>query len=124
MSWQLTIYKIDPTQPNGERRVGRYIYYSQDEHWMRGELRRMAHDQYKPSDGYRLVTEPEIKDASPMDLNINWALLREQKLWLLTQESPHADGLIHLIDAVQDQAVATGSATEIEVFGVYPEEDK
>lgn len=56
--------------------------------------------------------------------HIDWGLLREQKLWLLTQESPHADGLIHLIDAVQDQAVATGSATEIEVFGVYPEEDK
>lgn len=55
--------------------------------------------------------------------HIDWGLLREQKLWLQTQDSPHAAGLIHLIDAVQDQAVDTGSATEIEVFGVYPEED-
>ena len=55
--------------------------------------------------------------------SINWSLLREQKQWLLDQESEHADGLVHLIDAIQDQAVDNGDASELEVFGVNSEEN-
>jgi hypothetical protein len=50
---------------------------------------------------------------------IDWSLLRLQKQWLMSQEDPEGMslGLIHLIDAVQDHAVDSGSATEQEVFG-------
>jgi hypothetical protein len=46
--------------------------------------------------------------------NIDWVLLRTQKLALisLADKSPEhaatADGLIHLLDALQDYAVASG----------------
>lgn len=36
--------------------------------------------------------------------NINWSLLRKQKLWLLNQDTDEANGIIHLVDAVQDYA--------------------
>jgi hypothetical protein len=46
--------------------------------------------------------------------NIDWALLRSQKIALiyLADKSPEhadtADGLIHLLDALQDYAVSSG----------------
>lgn len=54
---------------------------------------------------------------------IDWCLLRKQKEWLLNQENENAAGLVHLIDRIQDEAVDNGDASEIEVFGVYPEEN-
>jgi hypothetical protein len=49
---------------------------------------------------------------------INWTLLRKQKAWLLAQpECPEAQGLISLLDHLQDTAVDEGAATEAEVFG-------
>ena len=49
---------------------------------------------------------------------IDWAELREQKLKLLRQDPDlHDDGLICLIDAIQDCAVDNDIATEEEVFG-------
>lgn len=54
---------------------------------------------------------------------IDWSLLRKQKEWLLNQDNENAAGLVHLIDSIQDQAVNTASATEIEVFGVYSDKD-
>jgi len=43
--------------------------------------------------------------------NVDWALLREQKEWLIQAMFPHnlprkmpAYGLIHLLDEIQDQA--------------------
>jgi hypothetical protein len=33
---------------------------------------------------------------------IDWALLHDQKQWLLQHEGDEADGLIHLIDALED----------------------
>lgn len=56
-------------------------------------------------------------------LNTNWPLLRKQKLWLLEQEptsrqdSEFIDGLIGLLDAVQDAAVDDGLVTSQDVFG-------
>lgn len=55
--------------------------------------------------------------------NVDWSLLREQKLWLLTHDNPHAAGLVHLLDSIQDHAVNNGSASEIEVFGNLSQEN-
>jgi hypothetical protein len=54
--------------------------------------------------------------------SINWKLLREQKLYMLNEanlkENPSAyDGVIGLLDAIQDAAVASGMYTEVNVFG-------
>jgi len=52
------------------------------------------------------------------DIKLDWALLRKQKEWLQSfKGNDYADGLIHLIDAIQDHAVANGEASEREVFG-------
>ena len=44
--------------------------------------------------------------------NIDWAELRAQKQWLLTQAietgDVHADGLLNLLDWIQDMAVEAG----------------
>ena len=48
--------------------------------------------------------------------NMDWALLRAQKAWLLNQVSDYAFGLLHLLDAIQDEAIRLGFA-EDEVFG-------
>ena len=50
--------------------------------------------------------------------NINWKLLREQKQWLLQQEGEHAEGLINLLDYIQDEAVENGVPEEV-VFVPY-----
>jgi len=61
-----------------------------------------------------------------MPLKIDWALLRHQKQYLramLYDRDRCADeievlaGVIHLIDHIQDEAVVTRTATELEVFG-------
>lgn len=64
----------------------------------------------------------------------DWELLRKQKLYLLamsndperlTEEVEVIDGVIHLIDWVQDQAVLNGDATNVEVFGeIVPSYDE
>jgi len=59
--------------------------------------------------------------------NINWKLLREQKEYCINEANNNQeatniyDGLIHLIDALQDAAVNDGLATENEVFGELEE---
>lgn len=55
-------------------------------------------------------------------MNLDWALLRRQKIALLELSLPEKDdkliqGIIHIIDAIQDYAVDHGDATEQEVFG-------
>ena len=50
-------------------------------------------------------------------MKIDWAMLREQKQWLLNFNDEQAIGLVYLLDALQDQAVESGESTEIEVFG-------
>lgn len=65
-------------------------------------------------------------------MNIDWELLRKQKVWLLLLarkafNNPDAwtdedremfDGLINLIDGIQDYAIDNGDATEQEVFAL------
>ena len=55
---------------------------------------------------------------------INWSLLRRQKEYLITLSNDLAhcregmlDGVVGLIDFVQDWNVDQGNATELEVFG-------
>ena len=52
---------------------------------------------------------------------IDWALLRQQKAWLLglvaEAPMPEPQGLVNLIDYIQDTALANGVASEIEIFG-------
>ena len=54
--------------------------------------------------------------------DIDWELLRKQKLWLLqlddipTAIPEEAYGLIHLLDAIQDFAVDVMGVSEKEVF--------
>jgi hypothetical protein len=59
-------------------------------------------------------------------MNIDWKLLREQKTTLIylgvkntltDHEKLAVNGIIHLIDGLQDEAVNSGTATEEEVFG-------
>jgi hypothetical protein len=53
------------------------------------------------------------------NLELDFPLLRKQKEWLLAQPTDGeelADGLVFLIDAIQDQAVDMG-VPEVEVFG-------
>jgi len=49
------------------------------------------------------------------DLNIAWTLLRQQKEWLMRQEGPEAEGLVNLLDSLQDQGVRQFG--ELLVFG-------
>ena len=60
------------------------------------------------------MTRKIIFDLEPLD----YASLREQKLCLLkaAEKHPILHGLVHLIDHIQDQAVASG-VPEIQVFG-------
>ena len=53
------------------------------------------------------------------NLRIDWELLRQQKEWLSRREnddSIEAEGLLALIDAIQDQAVEQQPELEKEVF--------
>lgn len=62
----------------------------------------------------------------------DWKLLREQKLCILglsesarttEHEAELLMGLVNMIDWIQDDAVADGEATELEVFGGTVEQD-
>ena len=50
-------------------------------------------------------------------MNIDWTLLRAQKEWLLQFDNEQAQGLVNLLDHLQDDAVDSGEFTETEVFG-------
>lgn len=50
------------------------------------------------------------------NLRMDWELLRQQKEWLLQNDCFEAEGLLALIDYIQDQAVAAQPELEAEVF--------
>lgn len=50
------------------------------------------------------------------NLGMDWKLLRQQKEWLLQHDCFEAEGLLALIDYIQDQAVADQPELEKEVF--------
>lgn len=49
---------------------------------------------------------------------MDWELLRTQKEWLCNQRTQEADGLLILLDHLQDIAVLEEFATESEVFDI------
>jgi hypothetical protein len=66
-------------------------------------------------------------------MNLDWKLLREQKSLLLVlaqggkttvEETELLQGVVNLMDCLQDYALDNGEATELEVFGTEqnPEE--
>ena len=64
-------------------------------------------------------------------MNINWALLRQQKAALVEvalsgrtseYESEAFDGIINLLDTIQDETVSSGLADEETVFGEKTDE--
>jgi hypothetical protein len=62
-------------------------------------------------------------------MNYDWEILREQKALVVhlageAQENERflLDGLLSLMDGIQDRAVALGFATEAEVFGITDDE--
>ena len=63
---------------------------------------------------------------TPLPAGIDWALLRKQKITLLrfvafadggSEARADLEGIVNLIDSIQDDAVDNGIATELEVFG-------
>ena len=64
---------------------------------------------------YNILQQQELKMIYKVIKSIDWELLRRQKEWLINH---NADGLLSLVDALQDAAVADNIATELEVFGV------
>ena len=55
-----------------------------------------------------------------LELSLDLEFLQEQKRWLISHaDRREADGLLNLIDAIQDQIHETGQAGEWEVFGNY-----
>ena len=64
-----------------------------------------------------------MMDLVVVKLRMNWASLREQKAELIKYAWKDADsnklleGIISIIDEIQDQAVEENGLTEMEVFG-------
>jgi len=59
-----------------------------------------------------------------LELSLDLEFLQVQKRWLIKhREEPEADGLLGLLDAIQDQIHETGQAGEWEVFGNYHYEE-
>ena len=66
------------------------------------------------------LTEAFLQGQRSMVEGINWPQLRIQKLWLMNHTGENADGLIHLLDWIQDSAVAAGVDSR-RVFGYSDE---
>ena len=68
------------------------------------------------------------RGTTPID-KIDWALLREQKQWLIDQDfgttggQPHAEGLVYLLGELQDYAVEMLGLAELDVFGVSEDDE-
>lgn len=53
-----------------------------------------------------------------LELSLDLEELQDQKRWLIKHRAePEAEGLLGLLDALQDQMHETGQAGELEVFG-------
>ena len=67
------------------------------------------------------VTAMQSGPAVPEAIRkIDWKKLRQQKRWLVAYQGGDdnaAEGLLNLLDHIQDAAVADGLASEEEVFG-------
>lgn len=57
--------------------------------------------------------------------NIDFELLRRQKTFLLSLTTRETEdglimGIVHVLDVIQDEALATGYASELEIYGYIP----
>lgn len=52
--------------------------------------------------------------------SIDWAALRRQKSWLAAQRTDQAEGLLSLLDGLQDLAVDSYGVPEATVFAMRP----
>lgn len=70
-----------------------------------------------------------MKNSIQVINSIDWPQLREQKATLLNilfaagEDDHPLDGILNLIDAMQDAAVADGIAKEEDVYLTEPEEE-
>lgn len=84
-----------------------------------------SNNEANPTFTIRVREEPLSEDFNGLMARVKWKKLRKQKEDLLelagtTGGDGYEDalyGVVHLIDAIQDTAVATGLKTEREVFG-------
>jgi hypothetical protein len=51
-----------------------------------------------------------------VEMDIDFALLKTQKKWLLNQAGEEAEGLMGIIDDIQDQAAKAEVLSEMEIF--------
>lgn len=60
--------------------------------------------------------------VSPL-MRLDLELLKQQKRWLLAQSSTEeVEGLLGIVDFIQDTVLAEGLAKEEDVFDIYEEE--
>lgn len=93
------------------------------------ELQRQHLDQHRTYERKRLLEDisEEVTDelmtgdfavGNMLYDNMDWPLLRTQKDWLINIGGSMADGLICLLDVIQDQAVVAGVPESV-VFGNF-----
>ena len=58
-----------------------------------------------------------------VEMDIDFELLKAQKRWLLEQQGDEAEGLIGIVDEIQDQSVQSGVVDEDDVFDTEYEEE-
>lgn len=61
-------------------------------------------------DGLKLVPQ---KSSISIVVTIDPVLLREQRLWLLKQDGPEADGLMRLLDEISEKMEAQGETRQL-----------
>jgi len=62
-----------------------------------------------------------MKATVTVPLDLDFALLKKQKAWILEHKTPEAEGILDLIDAIQDHAVDVEGLPETEVFNLTEE---
>jgi hypothetical protein len=54
--------------------------------------------------------------------SIDWELFREQKTWLVVQNDKNSEGILNMMDTIQDAAFATGKYSEEQIYGKISED--
>jgi hypothetical protein len=54
--------------------------------------------------------------------SIDWELFREQKTWLVVQNDKNSEGILNMMDSIQDAAFATGKYSEEQIYGKISED--
>jgi hypothetical protein len=54
--------------------------------------------------------------------SVDWELFREQKTWLVVQNDKNSEGILNMMDTIQDAAFATGKYSEEQIYGKVSED--